>query len=245
LHPCRLALLALTLLAVPSAPGALISLVGNSPNANIAGISSSGVPLVGAYADPYHTNDASVPSSFSNNFLVINNETKSSAPIAFSTVPYVTGLLGELYFVFVLDSQETQQGVSLQFDTITLTVGGLNVWTMTDSLRINDTTVLADQTRTPLGNGADLALMIPVWFFNNLGLTGNSTFLFTATETLGHNGNDEWKLIGANYAGTAFFQPNTPINSSVPAPVPEPSTLLPLVAAAGWLWRHPRNTRPN
>lgn len=216
-------LVALTLSS--SAEGAIISLNGMSPNTPIAGMGSNGAPIVGAYVDPYHSGDPSVPSSFSNNFLVINNETKSSSPIAFSTVPYVTSLAGELFFAFVLDSQETQAGASLQFSNIRLLVNGIAIWTSTDALLINDGLANNDPntTRTPLGNGADLALMIPVYAFNYLGLTGASTFVFEATETLGHNGNDEWKLIAPGYAGTAFFTPNTPVYS--PQAVPEPSTL--------------------
>jgi hypothetical protein len=238
--------LALFLAVASNSYGGYITISGYTPNTALSGIGSSGNALTGAYIDAYYAGDPTWPSTFNNNFLVMGDETKQSSPLAFSTVPYVTGLLGELYFMFTFDSQETQQGVPLALNEIRLLINGTAVWTSTQEILVNgnlgsnglpDGTYPDDalQTAKPLGNGADLSVFIPVWFFNGMNLTGNSTFVFEVTETLNSNGNDEWKMVTSSYPGTAFFQPNTPINSPVPPQVPEPSTAIAMAAGLAML----------
>jgi MYXO-CTERM domain-containing protein len=234
--------LAVVLLLTIGSPayGGYITIAGYTPNTQLPGLSSQNTALVGAYIDAYYDGDPTWPSTFNKNFLVMGDGTAQSAPLAFSVVPYVTGLMGELYFMFTFDSQETQQNVPLVLDQIRLLINGTPVWTSTEKILVNgflgsngepDGTfpIVSQQTTKPLGNGADLSVFVPVWFFNGMNLTGSSTFIFEVTESLNSNGNDEWKMVTSSYPGTSFFQPNTPVYS--PQPVPEPSTAF--LALAG------------
>jgi hypothetical protein len=160
-----------------------------------------------------------------------------------SIIPYVQGIYGELYFMFTFDSQETQQGKTVELAQIRVLVDGTPIWTSTDSLVVNggvnasgwDGTTASNalETAKPLGNGADLSVFIPVWHLNGLNLTGVSSLIFEVTEALNSNGNDEWKLVTAAYPGTAFFCSTcTVFSPPPPVAVPEPSTFAATLGAA-------------
>jgi hypothetical protein len=200
---------------------------GTTPASTVLGTSS------GAWADGY---GEPISSSFRVNFLVLGNETKSSTPLLFKDVPYTT-VTGTRYFAFVYDSQETSQQRRVSIDDVTITVGGQTIWSSNEPIILN-AGLDVNNTLTPLGNGADFALYIPVSLFDNRGLSGNSTFLFTSTQSDSHNGNDEWIFTDAGVVGTVLkFNENDPINSGTAA-VPEPgSAVLVMLGGAGALLR--------
>jgi len=106
----------------------------------------------GAWADGY---GEPIQSSFRVNFLVLGNETKSSAPLFFKDVPYTT-VLGIRYFAFVYDAQETQNNQRISIDDVTVKVDSQTVWSSTEAIFLNGSG--GNLTLTPLGNGADFAL---------------------------------------------------------------------------------------
>jgi len=219
---------------------------GNTPNTLVNGLNASNAPVTGAFIDAYDSQDALVPSSFAPNFVAMGNGTFQSDPVAFSSLAKMTqtvpGSIAQELFMFVLDSQETNNAPELQFERIRLLVNGTPVWTMTDAVVINTTTNTDFRTRSTLSNGADLALFVPVHLFNSLNLTGSSTFVFEVTESLNNNGNDEWRLV-TSFTGVTFFSPTDPIYAPPPpAAVPEPASALVVPAAAAvWAWRRRRS----
>ncbi len=197
----------------------------------VPGITANGI------ADGYDLLNSAIPSSFSTNFLVLGDETKSSAPIPISQVPY-TSIGGTLYFAFVYDLQETNNNEEVVIEDVTISVTGIgDVWTMTDSLILNFNGT-SNLTLTPLGNGADMALFIPVSVFDGLGLTGSNTIVFTSTQSGSNNGNDEWILTdrgvvrpGCDGTGDPDdcaplpqFAPDEAVSSGA-ATVPEPASI--------------------
>jgi hypothetical protein len=76
----------------------------------------------------------------------------------------------------------------------------------------------------PLGNGADLAVLVPLSVFDGHGLTEADSFFFQATQSGGDNGSDEWTLSDKGIADThtpAIFSPDQEISSGI---IPEPGT---------------------
>ncbi len=221
-------------LALP-AYGSMIDAV--TPDIFISAV-SFGAPASGI-ADGYGPSNAALPSTFSKNFLVVsgNGTEFSSAPLLFSNVGY-TSLNGQAYFAFVLDAQETQSNASLSIDRVRITVNGVEVWRTTEAILLNSG-AKSTRTLTPLGNGADMALYVPVAVFDGLSLTGSSAFVFSATHSLGHNGGDEWRLTdyGVIRDPTGVvrrFNPNQLIASDIYS-IPEPSSGLLLLAGLGVL----------
>ena len=174
---------------------------------------------VNAIVDGYDATNMATPSMFSVNFLVHGNGTYSSADFMLSQVPY-TVVGGLRYFAIVYDAQETSGGRPVQIDNVTLYVNGVGVvWTSTDAMLLNSTTPYTD---SPLGNGPDMALLIPVSVLDGLGLVGSNTARLTVTQSQSDNGPDEWEWTDKGIiGGVSFFGPNEPISSVV---VPEPST---------------------
>lgn len=206
----------------PRTAGTLVSVNGASADQWFCG--STG----GAWVDAFGSDASSFPSSFRTNLISVGDMTlTTSLPFAFSTVPVVTGALSELYFVLSYDLQETGQGHHLQVQQFTLKVGNNVIWTSTDYIDMNATT---PSTLTPQGNGADMAVFIPVWAFNNLGLTGSSQLTLSVYQFDADNGNDEWILTDFGVkTPIRYFNPNEPIYSPTPGggnnAVPEPSTV--------------------
>lgn len=161
--------------------------------------------------------------------------TASSAPIAFKDVPYVTlGVLNEVYFVFTYDAQETNPARAVALDVIELLVNNTVIWSSADKIVVNNDPLNANHTLTPLGNGSDMALYLPVYYLAGYNFTGNTQFVFRVTQSDSDNGNDEWRLTNFGVSRPInFFGPNDPVTG--PAPVPEPSSLA-LLAAAGCAW---------
>lgn len=184
---------------------------------NIGGVAVPGSPA-GVLADGYSSTDSPYPSIFHSNFLVMTGAatTEWSDPIAFSTVPFTT-IAGIRYFTFLFDQQETHNNEHVSLDLISISVGSTTVWSSTASLDLNPSG--QPLTRTPLGNGSDMALFVPVSFFDGMNLTGSDTLRFGAKESLGNDGNEEWTLP----AGLSTFGPNDPVSS---VPEPSPATLL-------------------
>lgn len=187
----------------------------------------------GAWADGY---GEPIQSTFRVNFLVLGNETKSSSPLFFKDVPYTT-VLGIRYFAFVYDAQETQANQRVSIDNVTVKVDSHTIWSSAESIVLNGSG--GNYTLTPLGNGADFALYIPVSLFDGRGLTGNSTFVFTATQSDSHNGNDEWVFTDAGVVGTVLkFSENDPISSGTSgggveeSAVPEPGSAVLVLAGS-------------
>lgn len=214
---CLLVILGLlTILTTPLCATVLVN--GVVDWAPISGTSpATSNPTATGYGDGL---DKTVPSAFNNNWVVVpTDSTASSAPTALSAIPVVFSYHNNLNnFVFVLDTQEVQGAgrEALQIDSITLTVNGtLIVWQSAEPILLNST---APFTNTPLGNGGDMALLIPVRYFDGLNLTGSSTLVFTVTMSLGNNGSDEWQLNSLVYPNMFFYNPNDPIDSTVPEP---------------------------
>ena len=192
-------------------------------------VGSTGLPAV-VYG--FDATNAAIPSTFSNNFFVKGDGTASSTPITFSSAP-TTYLGGMRYFVFVLDAQEPGSNQAISLDNMSISVNNVTIWSTTDTLLLNSRSPL---TLTPQGNGADMAFYIPVAVFNNLGLTGSSTFVFTVTQSQSSGGNEEWEFTDRGIpTAITFFAPGETIVDVV---VPEPSTTVlafsSLLALAGF-----------
>ena len=188
---------------------------GNNTQLFLSG--TNGLPAV-VYG--YNATNAAIPSTFSTNFLVKGDGTGSSSPITFSTAP-VTTLVGNKYFVFVLDAQEPNNTVAaLQITNISISVNSNVIWSSTDTILLNSTAI---RTLTPTGNGADMAVYIPVAAFNGLNLTGASTFVFSATHFDSSGGNEEWIFTDRGIPTAVSFFPANGVIQDIPS-VPEPST---------------------
>jgi hypothetical protein len=216
-----------------TAPAAIISVNGYfTPAAldmpQVSG-TSFGSPVI-AFTDGYTTSppgNNTRNQTFSTDIIVQPNNqssgTLSSAPIAFSAVPVVS-IGGQLYFAFVYDVAETGgTGRLIQVTNINITVASVVVWTMTDIISLNDDPDTANHTPGALNaSSSDMGFYLPVSVFNGLGLTGSSTFIFTASWAQGNNGGDQWVLTDDGLQGIeqAFFGANTPVQT-----VPEPGTI--------------------
>ncbi len=169
--------------------------------------------------------------------------------IALSDLP-VIGVGMDLFFSFIFDSQETGNARELDIDAIDLTINGQSIWTYDGSqgpLTINDGT--EPETATPLGNGADLELFVPISLFN--GFTGSDILTFSWDQSRDNNGFDEWVTVGEGFfaAGEIIgglvdpLDPSDPVDPSGPDPmvpgseVPEPATLTLLSLGAIALMR--------
>ncbi len=205
---------AISLLSSPASATVIVQ--GNNNSMFVTG--SNGLPAI-VYG--YNATNSSIQSTFSTNFLVKGDGVGSSAPINFSTAPF-TIVSNQKYFIFVLDIQEPASANSypIQIDNITISVNGVNIWNTTQALQVNNvgTTI----TPTPSGNGADMAFYVPVSIFNGRGLTGASTFIFTATHSNTSGSSEEWQFTDKGIpTAISFYSSTEPIFDAV---VPEPST---------------------
>lgn len=214
--------IAVALISTPAS--ATVMVYGDNNNLFVSGTNALPAVVYG-----YNATNAAIPSSFNSNFLVKGDGTGSSAPITFSTAPY-TNVNNKLYFVFVLDSQENPTKELLSIDNITITVNGNAIWSTTEAIILNPGAPL---TITPQSNGADMAFLVPVAAFNGLGLTGSSTFIFTATHSQSSGGNEEWQFTDKGVTSSVtFFTPGQPIQD-LSVTVPEPSTVGMMFLALG------------
>ena len=168
------------------------------------------------------------PSSFSQNLLVLTNGTEDSSAVPFASGGWLD-VSGTAYLPLVYDMQETANNEDVLIGTLRLCLfaacgdgGSVEVWSSTENIDVN--TDSGDLTLSPLGNGADLAVLVPLSVFDGHGVTEADSFFFQATQSKGDNGNDEWALSdqGINEAHTfAIFSPDQDISSGV---IPEPGT---------------------
>jgi len=201
---------------------------------------------------PLHDNDDAYVDGTASGFKdqlshsILTTKTSGTGSIAFSDIPYFS-FTDTLYFQFIYDAQETGQGSKkeeIDIDQITISVNGGKtvVWDLDQegeiSLILNRE---APFTATPTGNGADMALYIPVWLFNELGLLGSDLLFLTVSQTNADNGPDEWLVWGY---GT-FFGPDDPIHDPPLNPIPEPAAFIllgtGLVGVAGAARRKKKN----
>lgn len=154
------------------------------------------------------------------------NGGSGSGSFLFSDVP-TTFVNGVQSFVFVFDSQETGGGPGtlnpISIDDIRISVNDIDIWNY-DSANLGSI-VLTGETATPLGNGADLALSIPVLLFADQGFTGADSLMFSWLQSDSDNGTEEWALVG-----DGFFNSNDPIS-----PVPLPAAAWFFLTALGGL----------
>jgi PEP-CTERM motif-containing protein len=195
-------------------------------------VSVAGTSGNNGIADGYDLLNDAIPSTFNVNFLVLGNETASSAPIQIADVPF-TLIGGSPYFAFVYDLQETNSNEDVSIDDVIISVTGVGeIWSSTDVLLLNYAGTL-NLTLTPLGNGADMALFVPVSAFDGQSLTGADTLVFTSTQSLSNNGDDEWTLTdrGVVRPGCDGSNPSAPACS---APLPRFGLTDPITSDVGF-----------
>jgi len=137
---------------------------------------------------------------------------------SFKDIP-VANIDGVDYFLFVYDSQETGNNPGLSIKDITIAVQGQGTLWDYDQVTYGSIDLEGD-TDTPLGNGADIALKIPVTIFAGLNLTGADSLTFSWQQSNHDNGFDEWVLSGDGFFGEGD------IIATAPVPIP----------AAAWLF---------
>ena len=226
----RIALLGGALFAICSLATPALAVTIHSVNA------STGLSAItlnnGAFVDGQDQADATAPSTFSNNFLVLkvsegdNVSSGTSSAIALQDIPWVS-VLGADYFAFVYDAQETGGSTQVNIDEFTITSGTTTIWSLDTGgdtqLQVNPS---EPYTHSPRGNGGDMTLFVPVSQFSAVpGLTGSSTISIFSRESNDNNGDDEWNLtdgfiVDASVSAAMQFGPNDPV------PIPEPSTAL-------------------
>ena len=176
------------------------------------------------------TDSAADPSTFSNEFwvygdsdsLISNQDINPPRDLLLGEIPYLN-LDGFDYFYFVYDLQETGQAGSalVWIDDIKISSGTVTIWDFDQgtygSIILNKTTPFSD---TPLGDGGDLALYLPLSLFS--GLTPESEIIFAARQSNSDNGKDEWVITGEGSFIVETIDPGDPPVT----PVPEPSTFL-------------------
>lgn len=147
--------------------------------------------------------------------------------ILMSDVPIYT-IDGITYLRLIYDAQETNNNEQIDITSILITVGDIDVWGFSESIIVNPdgnhgTLQTPDFTITPLSQGADLAVLIPMAIFDGLDLTGSDNFVLSASQTNSDNGPDEWAFKGYEGDDIGYIEPGEPIS---PVPIP----------AAAWLF---------
>lgn len=224
-----------SLLLSSVASAASIIIDGNSSGVSIPGTTANAT--LTAYSDALG-NDPGSPSLFNNEVLnypgMSDPNVVTGNTIQMSDVPIYT-IGGQTYLRLIYDAQETNPAKQINITSLAIDVGSTTVWEYDpaltgDSIIINPdgsggTTPATDLTIKPLGQGADLFLLISTSIFDGTGLTGSDDFVLSASQTFSDNGNDEWAFQG--FSGEegiiSYTDPNALI-SQVPIP------------AAAWLF---------
>jgi hypothetical protein len=137
--------------------------------------------------------------------------------VAFSDIPYFS-FENTRYFRFVYDLQESGSAGSeeVSIGNIEISVVGISdpdsFWSFNDTILLNSKTPYSN---SPLENGGDLELNVPVSLFVDYELTGSNEIIFTITQTLSDDGKDEWVLLSSGN----FFDPEDPIVVPIPPAV--------------------------
>ena len=194
------------------------------------------------------------PNNFNNN-LVNSGPTDDSTTLSsyffsdhilqLSDIPVITRD-GVDYFAFVMDAQETaNNGLPLLSTDMTINIHTTSsyldptaVWTNPYAVQINGDLPTSEgggtqnKTNEPLGQGADLLVLVPVSIF--YGYSTDNYFEWVVTQEDSNNGDDEWALA----PGTTFFESGITLSAdSGPEggggeeAVPEPSSVTLLATA--------------
>lgn len=161
--------------------------------------------------------NAAASSTFAKEFLAVktNDNTLDDATglLSLYEIPYYT-VGGADYFQFVFDAQETGNNRAIQIDRILLSVDGVTIWDLSQSILLNS---VQPWSSSPQGNGGDLALYVPLSLLDGLTLTGSSQLKFQAIQSKDDNGPDEWVLVGG---GSYLLPPQElpPDDNTVPVP---------------------------
>jgi len=195
------------------------------------------------------------PNNFNNNLVnsgptddgnTLSSFFFSGYTLQLSDIPVITRNNVD-YFAFVMDAQETGgNGLPLLSTDMTInihTTAAYNdptaVWTNLYAVQINgnlptsEDGVAQNGTKTPLGQGGDLLILVPLSIF--YGYSTDDYFEWVVTQEDSDNGDDEWALA----PGTTFFDSGITLEASLDPPagpptppsVPEPSSVLLMLLA--------------
>lgn len=167
-------------------------------------------------------------------------------PILLSEVPVLDNPFAGDSFLFIYDAQETGGAPGISLPRIEIRIDSVLIWQFDASIvnvapiSMNNT---ASQTFSPLGNGSDIAIYIPISVVVAAGVaagvtfTGSSGLDFSWTQADANNGEDEWVLLSEG----RFFAPGENITAPEVVPLPATAPLLAgAVAAAAALRRRRR-----
>ncbi|MGB2429753.1 MAG: PEP-CTERM sorting domain-containing protein [Akkermansiaceae bacterium] len=142
------------------------------------------------------------------------------------------------YFAFVMDSQETGgNGLPILTRSMTINIHSTSayndpteVWSNPYAVQLNGDLPASEgggaqnESVTPLGQGSDLYVLVPVSKF--YGFSTDDYFEWIVIQEDSNNGNDEWALA----PGTTFFESGITLSAESgppedPEAVPEPSSI--------------------
>jgi len=196
------------------------------------------------------TLSGSNPSAFNNNFLVWNTQdttstTTNANAVSLSELDLVE-VSGVQFLRLALDAQEagkakaqitiTNLVINVFDETDTAFSSPFTVWDFSNdgsnNIVINDDTTVPDEdlTLTPLGNGADVAFLIPRSLFIGTDFIGADKLKITVSGLSDRdNGSDEFDLYTGSDA--VFLGANDLVALTA---VPEPSSTILLVTSIGF-----------
>ena len=206
--------------------GALLGASGGASALTITDQDSGTAGLQFNYAlngGAFVTHNSAAPNTFSKEFLAVQtgDSTLNDATgmLSLYEIPYYT-VGGTNYFQFVFDAQETGNNRAIQIDRVLLSVGGVTIWDLSESILLNNA---QPWSSSPQGNGGDLALYVPLSLLDGLTLTETSQLKFQTIQSKDDNGPDEWVLVGG---GSYLLPPQELPPDDVPVPLPSSALLL-------------------